>query len=129
MATVTRSFSKDNGDIDTRHDFLPFGESISAGVGGRTTEQRYGATMAAADAAGPRHKFTGKERDVESGLDYFVARYFGSAQGRFTSPDEPHVDQFEDDPQSWNLYSYVRIIGLKVHTCRRSTRACHRLVL
>jgi len=31
---------------------------------------------------------TGKERDSESGLDYFGARYYGSALGRFTSPDE-----------------------------------------
>jgi RHS repeat-associated protein len=32
-------------------------------------------------------KFTGKERDAETGLDYFGARYHSSAQGRFTSPD------------------------------------------
>ena len=32
-------------------------------------------------------KFTGKERDQETGLDYFIARYDSSAQGRFTSPD------------------------------------------
>jgi len=30
--------------------------------------------------------FTSKERDAESGLDYFGARYFSSAQGRFTEP-------------------------------------------
>ena len=51
---------------------------------------------------------TGKERDSESGLDYFGARYYGSALGRFTSPDEPLYDQHASDPQSWNLYSYVR---------------------
>jgi RHS repeat-associated protein len=33
--------------------------------------------------------FTGKERDAETGLDYFGARYFSGAQGRFTSQD-PH---------------------------------------
>jgi|SRR5271165_475426 len=33
------------------------------------------------------HKFTGKERDTESGLDYFGFRYFGSSLGRFMSPD------------------------------------------
>jgi RHS repeat-associated protein len=52
--------------------------------------------------------FTGKPRDSESGLDYFDARYFSGAQGRFTSPDSPLVDQNPEDPQSWNLYSYVR---------------------
>jgi RHS repeat-associated protein len=50
---------------------------------------------------------TGKERDAETGLDYFEARYYSSAQGRFTSPDAP-VDQHPADPQSWNLYTYVR---------------------
>ncbi|MBI3662046.1 MAG: HNH endonuclease [Acidobacteria bacterium] len=34
------------------------------------------------------YKFTGKERDAESGLDFFVARYYSSAYGRFLSPDE-----------------------------------------
>jgi RHS repeat-associated protein len=53
-------------------------------------------------------EFTGKERDGESGLDYFAARYYSGAQGRFTSPDSPLIDQSPDDPQSWNLYSYVR---------------------
>jgi len=52
--------------------------------------------------------FTGKERDAETGLDYFGARYFSGAQGRFTSPDKPFADQRAQDPQSWNLYSYVR---------------------
>jgi RHS repeat-associated protein len=53
-------------------------------------------------------KFTGKERDAETGLDYFGARYFSGAQGRFTSPDQPFADQNPLDPQSWNLYSYTR---------------------
>ncbi|MGH9627245.1 MAG: RHS repeat-associated core domain-containing protein [Bryobacteraceae bacterium] len=53
-------------------------------------------------------RLTGKERDAEIGLDYFGAGYFSGAQGRFTSPDKPLLDQFENDPQSWNLYSYVR---------------------
>lgn len=49
-----------------------------------------------------------KERDSETGLDYFGARYMSSAQGRFTSPDEPLADQDEGNPQSWNLYTYGR---------------------
>jgi RHS repeat-associated protein len=53
-------------------------------------------------------KFTSKERDAESGLDYFGARYFSGAQGRFTSPDRPFNDQDPSDPQSWNLFSYGR---------------------
>lgn len=49
-----------------------------------------------------------QERDQEMGLDYFGARYYGSALGRWTSPDQPMIDQESEDPQSWNLYSYVR---------------------
>ena len=33
------------------------------------------------------HHFTGKERDAESGNDYFGARYYAVCMGRFMSPD------------------------------------------
>ena len=56
---------------------------------------------------------TGKERDKETALDYFAARYFSGAQGRFTSPDAPFADQHPEDPQSWNMYAYVRNNPLK----------------
>ncbi|MEZ5355751.1 MAG: RHS repeat-associated core domain-containing protein [Bryobacteraceae bacterium] len=52
-------------------------------------------------------KYTGKERDAETGLDYFGARYMSSAQGRFTSPDPLLSSGRPWDPQSWNRYSYV----------------------
>ena len=55
-----------------------------------------------------RSRSTGKERDAETGLDYFGARYMSAAQGRFTSPDAPFADQHPEDPQSWNLYAYAR---------------------
>ncbi len=51
---------------------------------------------------------TSYERDNESDLDFAQARYYNKNHGRFTSPDEPFLDQFEDNPQSWNLYLYVR---------------------
>ena len=54
------------------------------------------------------YKFTGKERDSESNLDYFGARYYAPMLGRFISPDDPDADQDPADPQSWNLYTYVR---------------------
>lgn len=54
-----------------------------------------------------RSRYTGKERDSESGLDYFGARYYGSSMGRFMSPDDGS-DQHPSNPQSWNLYSYGR---------------------
>jgi RHS repeat-associated protein len=58
-------------------------------------------------------EFTGIERDAETGLDYFGARYFSGAQGRFTSPDwseKPEPVPYADikDPRTLNLYSYVR---------------------
>jgi RHS repeat-associated protein len=56
---------------------------------------------------------SGKERDNETGLDYFGARYLSAAQGRFTSADAPFADQHQADPQSWNLYTYVRNNPLK----------------
>jgi len=60
-----------------------------------------------------RPRSTGKERDAESGNDYFEARYYSSAMGRFLSPDwsakeEPVPYAKLDDPQSLNLYAYVR---------------------
>ena len=53
------------------------------------------------------YKFTGKERDTESGLDNFETRYNASALGRFMTPDELGPGQHPENPQSWNLYSYV----------------------
>jgi RHS repeat-associated protein len=52
-------------------------------------------------------EFTGKERDAETGLDYFGARYMSSAQGRFTSPDPLLNSGRPWQPQSWNRYSYT----------------------
>jgi RHS repeat-associated protein len=61
-----------------------------------------------------KNKFTGKERDVESGLDYFGARYYGSALGRFTSADPITVTPARAaDPQQLNLYAYGRNNPLK----------------
>jgi RHS repeat-associated protein len=67
-----------------------------------------GATAKLSWSSASQAKQTAKERDVETGLDNFGARFYSSTQGRFTSPDQPFMDQEEGDPQSWNLYSYVR---------------------
>ncbi len=58
---------------------------------------------------------TQKERDIETGLDYFLARYYSSTQGRFTSPDplsfwmlDPKKQpEYIANPQRWNKYAYV----------------------
>ncbi len=93
----------DPPSVVSRRDFLPFGEHIPADA---TFNRQALAGYNAGSAF--RQQFTAKERDDESGLDYFGARYFGSSLGRFTSPDAPFLDQDPRDPQSWNLYTYVR---------------------
>ncbi len=92
-----------------RHDYLPFGEELGAGTGGRTTAQGY------TNSDGVRQQFTQKERDNETGLDFFEARYYGSTQGRFTSPDPlcAPASAHPRSPQSWNLYAYVLNSPLK----------------
>jgi RHS repeat-associated protein len=80
------------------NDFYPWG-GVIPGVGKTTSNNTV--------------KFTGKYRDTESGLDYFGARYYANAMGRFMSPDwsaKPVTVPYAKfgDPQSLNLYSYVR---------------------
>jgi len=76
--------------------------------------------------------FTAKERDSETGLDYFGARYMSSAQGRFTSPD-PGGGHLED-PQTLNRYAYARnnplrftdSTGLDFYLdCKEESDTCH----
>ena len=83
-----------------RHDYLPFGEDLGAGIGGRTSANGY------SDDAGVRQKFTAKERDTETSLDYFGARYYASSQGRFTGVDSLMSSGQTAHPQSWNRYTY-----------------------
>ena len=56
---------------------------------------------------GTGSRCSGKERDNESGLDYFLARYYSGAQGRFTSVDPSGLSVDTSNPQSWNRYSYT----------------------
>lgn len=57
---------------------------------------------------------TQKERDVETGLDYFNARYYSSTQGRFTSVDPLMASGRANSPQTWNRYAYVLNNPLKL---------------
>ena len=81
------------GGLSSTYRSLPFGNGLTS-TGGAT------------DAT--EHHFTGKERDAESGNDYFGARCYNSNMGRWMSPDQPFADQHPSNPQSWNLYSYTR---------------------
>jgi RHS repeat-associated protein len=94
-----------NYNVISRHDYLPFGEEVPAATSGRD-----GTFGTANDFV--NQKFTAKERDSESGLDYFGARYYGSALGRWTSPDwsnAPEPVPYADlsNPQTLNQYTYV----------------------
>jgi RHS repeat-associated protein len=63
------------------------------------------------------YKFTGKKRDIETGLDYFGARYYSSGLGRWTSSDPfnpilhaentTEFHEYLEQPQNWNRYTYV----------------------
>jgi RHS repeat-associated protein len=101
--------------VDQRIDYLPFGKAIPNGVSGRTTGLGY-QTNNYLDPLKPG--FTGKDRDGETGLDYFIARYYSGAQGRFTSTDPlniPNLQQLAPEkfakvtanPQNWNAYTYA----------------------
>lgn len=73
---------------------LPFGDGLST--------IPISNTYAADDI---ENHYTGKERDAESGNDYFGERYFASTMGRFLSPDQGPWKL--DDPQYFNMYSYA----------------------
>src|SRR5205823_1592478 len=102
----TRLVTDSSGAALRCYDYLPFGEELAAGTGGRTAPCFGNATYPASGPDVVNQKFTGKERDQETGLDWFASRYFSGAQGRFTSPDRPLLGQDRGNPQSWNLYAY-----------------------
>jgi RHS repeat-associated protein len=96
----TRLMTNVSGCVVDSLDYLPFGERNSVGSTSCTSVDT-------------THKFTGKERDSESGLDNFGARYNSSQYGRFMTPDwasHPEAVPYADlsNPQSLNLYSYVK---------------------
>lgn len=102
-----RMATSENRTILARHDYSPYGGEQTSMIQEKTTfgpQQR----------ADPM-KFTSHERDylgysnVENNdyLDYMHARYYNPNWGRFLSVD-PGRDWDPKQPQSWNLYSYVR---------------------
>jgi RHS repeat-associated protein len=85
-----RMITDANGQVIARYDYLPFGEPW------------------APLSNGDVRQFAGKERDAETGLDYFGARYYSSAIGRFTTSDQVlHFEKAVLNPQLWNKYTYV----------------------
>lgn len=87
-----------------RHDYLPYGLEVNnAEAVNQTLVWRPGVTGYGVDTV--RQKFTGQERDSESLLDYFHARYYAPGQGRFVSPDPGNAGADLGDSQSWNGYA------------------------
>jgi RHS repeat-associated protein len=103
----TRAITSQTGGLVSRHDFLPFGEELV--TTNRTAAQGYGV------ADNVMQRYTGQQRDLEGPvLDFFGARYFQGAQGRFTGPDPKQVTRKRvSDPQQWNQYAYTRNNPLK----------------
>lgn len=91
-----RMITDENGQVVARYDYLPFGEPW---VPPPNQDVR---------------QFAGKERDAETGFDYFGARYYASGIGRFSTVDPDHVNGDIHDPQSWNSYAYARNNPLRV---------------
>ncbi len=91
----SRIVTNSTGGIVEDSDFYPFGdERVILG----TTNPPYDNTR----------KFTGQERDTESGLDYFIARHYTSNLGRFLQPDPMSMaGKLLENPQDLNLYTYT----------------------
>ena len=87
-----RLVTDESGNIVSQHDYEPFGVELTR--------------VDPAAANNPNtHRFTGHERDNETGLDYMMARYFMSRDARFTSID-PSPGNLQN-PQSQNRYNYT----------------------
>lgn len=83
---------------------MAYGEEINVGVGSRTAGTNGNKYSSADDL---KQKFTGYERDDESGLDYAQARYYNSQSGRFTSVDPLMASATIKNPQTFNRYTYA----------------------
>jgi RHS repeat-associated protein len=97
---------------NSRQGFGAWSGTVHQGFGFAISSTSLGISGTLYDA-GVESRYTGKERDSESGLDYFGARYYGSSMGRWMSPDwaeKPEAVPYSslDDPQSLNLYQFVR---------------------
>jgi RHS repeat-associated protein len=104
----TRLVTGPTGNVVRRYDFLPFGEDLTAGIDGRSATTYNSPLPVGPTQDWVNDKFTGKLRDNESGLDFFGARYFSGAQGRFTSTDPKTFSKRTiANPQKWNKYAYV----------------------
>jgi RHS repeat-associated protein len=115
MLGSVRTITDQTGAVVENYDYLPFGRMLSSGVNNRSAAGFYPPDPDTNLSSRTPQKFTGKERDAETGLDFFLARYYSAAQGRFMSSDPIIVtpERFRD-PQQFNAYSYVRNNPMKL---------------
>ena len=92
-----------SGQVIARRDFMPFGEELGAGVGQRTESLKY--SYAGSDNI--KKRFTGYEKDDETGLDFAEARMYQNRHGRFTAVDPLLASVSLTNPQTFNRYSYT----------------------
>jgi RHS repeat-associated protein len=97
------------------YDYYPFGEDIASGTNGRSGTCFGDGAYPGVGPDAATQKFTSKERDWETGLDYFGARYFSGAQGRWTSPDLVNVtdERLRNPSSTLNKYAYAANNPLK----------------
>jgi RHS repeat-associated protein len=101
MLGSPRVITDANGQVISRRDFMAFGEEITVNVGGRTSANKYGQTDSV------RQRFTGYQKDDETGLDFAEARYYNDAHGRFTAVDPLLASGKSVNPQTFNRYVYT----------------------
>ena len=90
------------GQVKARRDFMPFGEELFINIGARSTDLKYGSS-----ADNVRQKFTGYQKDDETGLDFAEARMYENRHGRFTAVDPLLASGNSANPQTFNRYVYV----------------------
>ncbi len=67
----------------------------------------FGGERVITDTLDNNYKFTSKERDFESGLDYFIARHYSSSIGRFLQIDPGNAGSAPANPQDRKAYAYT----------------------
>ena len=97
----TRLVTDRSGAVYSRHDYQPFGEELNAGIGMRTTDQKFNMQD------NVRQKYTGMETDDATGMAHTHWRKYDGQSGRWTSPDPYGGSMTIADPQSFNRYTYV----------------------
>jgi RHS repeat-associated protein len=93
LGSIRQTLSE-SGAVMSAMDYYAFGGTMSSYINGSTVD---------------KYKFTGKERDSETGLDYFGARYFDSKYGRWMSVD-PLAEKYPGlSPYNYSLNNPINL--------------------